>query len=640
MTGASSLLARLQQAVALHKAGRTAEAKAAYEALLAVSPDNPDILHLLGVLLTGTGQAHEAMPLLQRAVGAMPRSASYQAHLAEALAAVGRAEEAEAAWRSALRLDPRNAEAGFALAGHLAARGRWIEAEPFARLAVELLPGSVPARFRLGVTLEALGRPVEALAQLAAAARAAPLEYDIHRRVVTAATAAGHPGIARRAARRSMVLRPGFIDGFAVMEAIDQLSEEAGRAGRWACRGVVVAPDAASLRGDAAWHWLGEMDYGRAVDQARRAIVSGPGLARGYIVMARAANMLADFEGAKRSVRRGLCLVPGEPELIYQYAQAEKAVGDLGRAWELDEQRVRSARFHRVSALPAPWRGPGTPADRLLVATEQGIGDELLFMSCLPDLLVDVPAPVVELDARLHPLFRRSFPGLDLIPRQAFRGDDGGVLFDYGRVVRDYGITGYIHAGSLPRLYRAERGRPATRAAYLVADPGAVADWRDRLAALGPEPKVGVCWRSIVRSAVRSPHYAPLEAWEPLLAVPGIRFVSLQYDDCRAELDALRRRTGIELWVPEGLDQTDDLDGTAALIAALDAVVSAPTAVCMCAAALGILTLRIAHSTYAIGRTHDHFFPTMHPMSPWGRPLDLPLALQRAAETLSSRLIG
>src|SRR3546814_2747066 len=75
----------------------------------------------------------------------------------------------------------------------------------------------------------------------------------------------------------------------------------------------------------------------------------------------------------------------------------------------------------------------------------------------------------------------------------------------------------------------------------------------------------------------------------------------------------------------------NDLDGTAALISALDAVVSAPTTVCMLAAALAVETHRLGHSVYSIGTTHDHFFPTMHPLVPADRPLDLADAIRRAS---------
>lgn len=635
MNGSLPLGQRLQNALALHRGGRLGEARAEYEALLASAPGHPDILHLLGMLHLETGGTEQAVALIRLAVQAMPGSAVYRSHLADAQAAAGRMAEAETEWRAALALAPGDAGSSFNLAGHLARAGRWAEAEPFARRAVDLLPQSAPARYRLGVVLEGLGRPADALAQYRAAVRATPLEPELHRRIRAAATAVGATGEAWRATQRCVVLQPAAAEGFTAIEAAGAAAGDREARDRWVRRGCKAAPDDGFLHAVAAGYRIDRWDHAGALDATRVALLLSPGLALGYTGRARVANMLPRFDVAGQAARRGLLVAPADPELAYQAAQVEIATGDLARGWALHEARIRGPRFHRTAALPPRWDGPGAPVGRLLVATEQGIGDELLFLSCLPDLLADVPDPVVELDARLHPLFRRSFPGLELIARQARRDDDGRVVFDYGAAVGRHGITHHIHAGSLPALYRGDRSRPAGRRRYLSADAAATAGWRAALDALGPEPKVGICWRSILQTATRSIYYAPLADWDVVLRVGGVRFVSLQYDDCRAELAALEERSGTGLWVPPGLDQLDDLDGTAALIAALDAVVSAPTSVCMASAALGVRTLRIAQGTYAIGGERDHFFPAMQPLSPGGRPLDLTAALRRAAELVA-----
>lgn len=634
----SDLSRKLQQALALHRGGRLLEAKAAYEALLARLPDNPDVQHLLGTLTTQLGRPAEAVPLIQRAIRRQPTVGAYHSHLAEALAATGRGAEAETAWREAIRLNPNDAEANFGLAGRLAQGARWAEAEAFARRAAELLPGVAPTRFRLGIVLEGLGRAGEALALFREVARAAPAEEEVYRRILITAIAAGDMAAAWSAVRRSMALRPAVTGGCIAVDAVVHGQVDADAKLRWARRGAVMHPADATQRAISAGRRVDFGDYQSAIDEARQAIVAGPGVALGYVSRARATIMVPQFDLTRRAVRLGLCVAPGDLELIYQQAQVEKAAGDLALGWRLEERRIAMPRFHRMVALPPRWEGPGQAVGRLLVATEQGIGDELLFLSCLPELLRDVPDPVVELDERLHPLYRRSFPGLEMVPRQAYRIEAGRAIFDYARVNRDYGITHYIHAGSLPGLYRSDRARPADRVGYLRPDGDAVRAWRQRLAALGPEPTVGICWRSFLRFGVRSAYYAPLEAWKPLLRLQGIRFVSLQYDDCRAEVEALRDELGVDLWLPDGLDQMDDLDGTAALIAALDTVVSAPTAVCMMAAAVGVPTYRVGHTTYSIGRTRDHFFPNLRPLASWGEPLDLAKALTRAAEILPDAL--
>jgi len=125
------------------------------------------------------------------------------------------------------------------------------------------------------------------------------------------------------------------------------------------------------------------------------------------------------------------------------------------------------------------------------------------------------------------------------------------------------------------------------RAGYLTPDPERVAYWKARLDDLGPGPKVGICWRSGMRSADRNRYYTSLDQWGPIFDVPSVHFVSLQYDDCKAELDAARAKHGVEIHMPDGIDLKNNLDDAAALTAALDLVLSAPTSVGMTAIGVG-----------------------------------------------------
>src|SRR3546814_7611505 len=78
---------------------------------------------------------------------------------------------------------------------------------------------------------------------------------------------------------------------------------------------------------------------------------------------------------------------------------------------------------------------------------------------------------------------------------------------------------------------------------------------------------------------------------------PMTRIVVLQYDDCAAELAEITSRGCVRPLVPPGLDRRDDLDGMAALIVALDGVLSAETAVLALAGAVG---------SPSIGRSEEH----------------------------------
>lgn len=136
-----------------------------------------------------------------------------------------------------------------------------------------------------------------------------------------------------------------------------------------------------------------------------------------------------------------------------------------------------------------------------------------------------------------------------------------------------------------------------------------------------PEPDsaltVGLCWRSGLRGALRDANYAPLADWAPILTLPGLRLINLQYDECEAELAEAENRFGIAIHRPP-LDLKNDLDGAAALTAALDLVVSAGTSVAEMAGALGVPVWRIgpAGDWTALGTGCRPWYPSMRLFSP------------------------
>ena len=132
-----------------------------------------------------------------------------------------------------------------------------------------------------------------------------------------------------------------------------------------------------------------------------------------------------------------------------------------------------------------------------------------------------------------------------------------------------------------------------------------------------PALTVGLCWRSGLRNALRDANYAPLADWAPILTLPGLRLINLQYDDCDAELAEAEKRFGIVVHRPP-LDLRNDLDGAAALTAALDLVVSAGTSVAEMAGALGSPVWRIgpAGDWTALGTGCRPWYPSMRLFCP------------------------
>ena len=287
----------------------------------------------------------------------------------------------------------------------------------------------------------------------------------------------------------------------------------------------------------------------------------------------------------------------------YHRALLHLARGEFALGWpgyELRRTDPRSA-LHAGGEPPGPpyWEGSDLAGRSLLVRREQGLGDEIMFACLLPPLAAVAARVLLECDPRLRALFARSFPQVEVLGERL--GDAAG------RAELQAG------AGSLARLFRRQLADFPAHAGYLRADPRAVESWRRRLSSLGDGLKIGLSWTggtARTRQALRS---IPLPEWQPLLATPGARFVSLQHTpEASRELEGLRARHGIDLahW-PEAIVDTDQ---TAALVSALDLVVSVCTSVVHLAGALGrpvwVLVPSVPEWRYGLAGASMPWYPT------------------------------
>jgi len=155
--------AKLAATVRAHRAGHLRQAVAGYEALLRRTPDDADVLQLLGVALAQSGRCADAVVFLARSLELTPDRPTVLLSLAQALHTLGREEEALQACNRALALDASLAGGYRTRAAAFTALGRREEALANAGQAVRLARTDPGAHADLGVALEAVGREREAL---------------------------------------------------------------------------------------------------------------------------------------------------------------------------------------------------------------------------------------------------------------------------------------------------------------------------------------------------------------------------------------------------------------------------------------------------------------------------------------------
>lgn len=214
-------------------------------------------------------------------------------------------------------------------------------------------------------------------------------------------------------------------------------------------------------------------------------------------------------------------------------------------------------------------RWDGEPGGEVIVYGEQGLGDEIMFASMIPDMIAGGTTPIIHADRRMATLFARSFP----CAVYGGRGKKTGTEW-----IKNHRPKAAIAIGSLGQFYRrSEADFP--RAPYLVADPEKRAMCRTLLDQW-PGRKIGLAWSGGSKKTRAFDRSLTLAELEPILQMPNTTFVDLQYQGDDPKDQRIKH-------VPF-LTRSQDYDDTAALVAELDLVVSVTTTVAHLAGALGV----------------------------------------------------
>ena len=249
------------------------------------------------------------------------------------------------------------------------------------------------------------------------------------------------------------------------------------------------------------------------------------------------------------------------------------------------------------------WKGENLEQKCLLIWGEQGIGDELLFMSCLNDLPTNFGEIIIECQERLVQLVQRSFPKFKVRKSEYYSSIDG-VLSKYD----DYDFQ--IPLGALMALYRRNINDFYNSKPFIKIDEKKSDIFKNELQKLGGKIKVGICWRSGMLNLERSIHYTVLRDWKNILSNTNYEFINLQYGDCEDEIIEVEMLTNRKIHRWSDLDLKNDFEHTMALISNLDLVITVGTAVNPMAGSLGIRTILIGGKGWPnLGTDYYPWFP-------------------------------
>ena len=556
---------------ALKAEGSWEEAERAYEGAIRLDGMNAQARLGLGELQIAAGRGEAATREFELALRRQPALVAAHLGLGNALALAGRNEEALERYERALALRPRLPEAEFAAGFALGRLGRVDEAETRYRRALTQRPDFAAVWVSLGSLLREQGR--EAYAE-AALKRAVELRPDLIAGWINLAILEREqrrPAEVEAHLRKAFALNPAQVETLVAWCQFRAAEKDlAGAWGwlRWALERDQDSAEAVNMQG-ILLHT--ERRFVEAVEVFERAEALGSKPAA-----SNRGNSLLDLGRMEEALKAHEAAVerdPSHPGARYNLALTRLRLGDWERGWHDYEARWRFREVHRkprVFAQPR-WRGEALEGRRVLLHTEQGLGDTIQFCRYATMVVARGGTAVLQVQEAGERLMR-SLPAVR-----------AGLVETalLGAATPEFELECPLM--SLPAVFGTTVETVPWPGAYLGADAAAAQEKRMQFCNIRTGLRVGLAWAGNPRykaDPLRSVHMRTLL---PLLRTPGFTWISLQKGEAAEQLAGLP----YEVFVRDGSSRDRDLAETSALMATLDLVITTDTCIAHLAGAMG-----------------------------------------------------
>ncbi len=560
MQSPQALAPLFQEALALHQQGHIAQARAAYEQMLALQPGQSDALHMLGVIAMQSQRYALAAELIGQSLQSNPLNSAAHLNLGVAFKELGRLDEALSCYQQALELRPDYAEAFNNQGVLLRAQGHVEEAIISFSQAIEIKADYAQAFLHRGLVLHASGNLDEAL-------------RDFDRAIEI------QPNYGPAWSNRGVVLQ-------------DQLRwEEAAQSYAGA---VAAQPDFAQAHYNLgnALRALGQFE--KAIESYDSAIRLQPNFPHAFNNRGLALQELQRSAEAIESYDAAIALDAQFADAHWNKAIELLLCGDFAQGWALYEWRWRRDTFSsRKRAFAQPlWLGDASlKGKKVLLHAEQGLGDSIQFCRYARDVRALGAEVLLEVPRSLLALFE-TLPGVDR-------------LLEKGKDLPDFDY--HCPLMSLPLAFQTQLATIPHHTPYLASTYLKRELWGQRLGAHA-KPRVGLVWSGNILDKADQQRSMRLEQ---LLAIlpSGFEYICLQKELRPPDLDAIRV-SPIRYFGEDIADFSD----TAALCDLMDVVVSVDTSVAHLAGALGkptwIMLPYTADWRWMLDRSDSPWYPS------------------------------
>ena len=570
----------LQASINHFNSGRLAEAAAVADRVLVNAPTNPEALHIAGLSRLQMGDAPAALPLLKNAARAKKLDGEIANSLAQAHLAYGNVDSAAEALEPLARKNKLPA-AGFSTLGDCRLRqGEPTKAKACFEKALKLQPDLSAALVNLGEALKHGGNLLAAIEHYKSVTTDYPAIPSAWRNLGLTLLDAERFSDSIAPLQHYLVFNPHDVPsrmslGSSYLQMGDL--ENALESFDTALRLQPGNAEALNNRGVT----LRTMDLTDDAESAfRQALELDPKMtpARGNL-----AHMLHETKGLGEALKlldQGIAMRPADAKAHTARSHPLLIDGKLADGWVDQKWRFQIPPHfagRRDHAYPA-WDGSDLADKTILVWGEQGVGDEILHSSMLPDLLSVASHVILECEARLVPLFSRSFPQAMVVARTN----------PAPKVLNNMEVDFQLAMGDLVPHFRPDFKSFPEGSAYLRSDSDQQADLVERYSSISPHAtRIGVAWFS-GRTKGGWEKTIPLNLWSSILGQPNATFVSLQYGDHSKEIADVSAALGCDIILDPNIDALNNMDSFAAQVATMDLVITNSNTAAHMAGSLGV----------------------------------------------------
>jgi tetratricopeptide (TPR) repeat protein len=581
---------------ALRNQGRLPEASRHLQQAIALRPDFAEAHNNLGICLARQRKSQEAIAALRKAVELKPDYAQAFNNLGVALLEARELDQSREALERALAIDPEFTNARVNLGNVYAEKKDFERAVEVYREVIDRVPDAADAHNNLGNALRELGKSEEALESLKQAVTLRPQYADAFNNLGITYSRLTKYEDAQKAFEDAIRLRPDHAaahNNLGIALAHQNLHDKAIASYQQALR---IKSDYSEAHNNLAIVLTQTGRHAEADAAYRRALELKSNYAEAHSNWGIALTEMGKTDEALEHYGRALELRAEYPDAHMNRALTWLLRGDFERGWEEYEWRWQCKEFNPRPFRQPRWQGEPLEGRRILLHSEQGLGDTFQFIRYTKLVKERGGVVVIRCPKPLTQILRRC-PWID-------------QLCIEGAELPDFDV--HLPLLSLPWIFRTTLADVPADVPYLFADPQLVEHWHREFSYIRAF-RIGINWQGNPRYRGDHRRSIPLAHFAPLAAIPGVRLICLQRGLGTEQIEQVR------FSVTQLGSQVDTVSGafmdTAAILKNLDLVITSDTSLVHLAGALGVpVWMAVPYSPdwrWLLQREDSPWYPTM-----------------------------